>query len=351
MRETELRGIIRRAVQASLALGTACSNGSSGVPDASGDSVAFGADAALDARPVSDTGASLDAAARDAGNPCRPAGFDQVASCVSAVIPGTCFDADTLGPEAATTPVACSTLCGGSRASCDVERNDGGSALVCYSAACSNGRRPPGLSTGRSRGPLLGRYFAEVAGREAASVDAFEILRRELANLGAPVRLLRAASRARADEVRHARLAASLARRHGGRPASFRVRRVALRSLERVAIENAVEGCVRETFGAAVAMYQAAAANDANVRHVMSSLANDEIRHAVLSWDVAAWAQKELSPESCARLCDVQGDAVSSLRQELDREVPTELALRAGVPRRAAAIHLFDALAASLWRS
>jgi hypothetical protein len=70
------------------------------------------------------------------------------------------------------------------------------------------GRRPVGLRwaerTGE-KGFLL--HLADAAWLEAASVDAFRIVRRELRAHGAPRRLLRAASRSKRDEVRHAELA------------------------------------------------------------------------------------------------------------------------------------------------
>jgi hypothetical protein len=351
MRETELREILRRAVQASLALGTACGNGGVGssVHDASGERVALGDADASGHADAAGADASFDGAAGDTGDPCHPGGFDQTTSCVTAIIPASCFDAGALGAGA--TRAACDSWCGGSDVSCDIEKKDGGSALVCYSAVCSNGRRPPGLTTARSRGPLLGRHFADMARAEAASVDAFDILRSELGALGAPTRLLRAAARARADEVRHARLAARLARRHGGRPTSPRVRHPKPRPLEAVARENTVEGCVRETFAAAVAMVQAATAKDARIRVVMLSIADDEVRHAALSWAIAAWADGQLSPAAHGRICRARRHAVSSLRAEIDRGVPPELAERAGVPTRAVAVRLLDALVISLWSS
>jgi hypothetical protein len=55
--------------------------------------------------------------------------------------------------------------------------------------------------------------LAEAAWLEAASVDAFRVLRLELRAHSAPRRLLRAASRAARDERRHARAAGALARR------------------------------------------------------------------------------------------------------------------------------------------
>ena len=132
------------------------------------------------------------------------------------------------------------------------------------------GRRPAGLVRRAARGATRsGAYFAQVAHLEAASVRAFEVLRRELAHHGAPASLVERAAEARQDEVRHARMMRLIASRHGGAWRSPKVERRPLRSLEDIAIENAAEGCVREAFGAVVGLWQARFARDAAVRRVM----------------------------------------------------------------------------------
>ena len=60
------------------------------------------------------------------------------------------------------------------------------------------GRRPVGLRSAERAGePGFLRHLADVAWLEAASVDAFRLVRRELHAHGAPRRLLRAASRSK----------------------------------------------------------------------------------------------------------------------------------------------------------
>jgi hypothetical protein len=68
---------------------------------------------------------------------------------------------------------------------------------------------------------------------------------------------------------------------------SPRVRHTRARSLDAVACENAVEGCVHETFGAAVAVMQSERAREPSCRDAMKRIAADEIRHAELAWAVA----------------------------------------------------------------
>lgn len=54
-------------------------------------------------------------------------------------------------------------------------------------------------------------------------------------------------------------------------------------NLEALALENAVEGCVRETFGALCGGYQAARAADPVVRRTLAQITRDETTHALVS--------------------------------------------------------------------
>jgi len=214
------------------------------------------------------------------------------------------------------------------------ELADAGPFTISCGICPGVGRRPAGLAAARRRAARtsLGRYFAEVAHLEAASVHAFRRLGLELRAHGAPPALRQAALQAEHDEIRHARVTARLARRFGGEPAAARVRRRGPRSLERVALENAVEGCVRETFGALVARWQAAHARDDEVRACMRRIAADEIRHAALSWAVAEWANALLSRAARSRVAQARKAAVERLGVEVGAEVETTLAREAGLP-------------------
>jgi hypothetical protein len=196
------------------------------------------------------------------------------------------------------------------------------------------GRRPAGLrKSSATRAPsALGAYFADASRLEAASVHAFERLRDELRALGAPPELIRMAERSARDEVRHARVTGRLARRHGAVPAPARVKRGALRALERVAHENAVEGCVRETFGAMVATWQAARARDPQVRKSMVGIARDETRHAALAWAVARWAESRLDEHARSRIARARRAAVRALEKDVGVALPASASREAGLP-------------------
>lgn len=167
--------------------------------------------------------------------------------------------------------------------------------LVTSYCAQPSGRRPRGFRDEGARGTTaLGAYFAQIAALEAASIDAFLFLARDLRAHRAPRRLIERALRAARDEQRHTVIMTELAREHGGVVPKATARAWQRRSLLDVARENAVEGCVRETFGALLASYQARHAQSAAVRDAMAVIARDETNHAILSHDVHRWTLRKL---------------------------------------------------------
>ena len=207
------------------------------------------------------------------------------------------------------------------------------------------GRRPEGWDGGqgpRGRRPLA-RLLARLAAEEAASVHAFRRLTDELRELGAPAAFVSEATRSMRDEVRHARMMAALARRRGGEPAPLRIGPLPLRGLEAVATENAAEGCVRETYGAALAAWQGAHASDADLRRALAEIAEDETRHAALAWAVADWAEPRLSPAARRRVRGRRREATLALRRSVS--TPLSAAARAaGLPPPRIARVLVDEL-------
>lgn len=204
------------------------------------------------------------------------------------------------------------------------------------------GRRPEGLRPHRAvGGELVGRWLAEVAYLEAASVASFGRLATELRVLGAPASLVAEAERARRDEIRHAAAMRRLAIRHGVRPATPPPMTFDRRSLEDFARENAVEGCVLETFGALVGLAQAERATDPAVRLVMRGIARDEARHGELAWRVHGWALAQLDAAASERVLHAANDAARTLLDAspelLDRDTARGLGVPIGPERRALA--------------
>jgi len=244
----------------------------------------------------------------------------------------------------------CSRLCGvfqGFVSRCDVQPSSSTNLRLTCQSFCGVGRRPPGLEETNVRADV-GAYFQGMATLEAASVDAFRILRRELAGHRLPRRLDRAMRRAARDEVRHTRAARALGRRFGGTYAPPSLKPQPRRSLEAIAIDNAIEGCVRETYGALVASYQAKMASDAHVRAAMIRIARDEIRHAALSWQLDHWLSTRLDDKAREQVARAKQAARAELAASLGANQAPELVKVAGLPPPQVARALLERLARAL---
>lgn len=197
------------------------------------------------------------------------------------------------------------------------------------------GRRPSGLlrAKGDSGSSRAGRFFARIAYLESAAVLAFQNLAEELADHDAPHDLVEDARRAALDEVRHAAVMGLVAERFGGQFRPARAEKPSSRSLEDMAVENAVEGCIRETFGAVVAAYQARACEDETIARALAAIAEDEARHAELSWRVAAWLDLRLSDGARRRVAKAAHRAFDDLKKEMDVEPHACLVASAGLPK------------------
>jgi hypothetical protein len=140
----------------------------------------------------------------------------------------------------------------------------------------------------------IARHFTRAALLEHASIAAFARFSLELLALGAPPALVADATRAMADETRHALLCFELASRYAGRdigPGPLDVNG-ALGALElpRVVERAVLEGCIGETAAALEATWAAETATEPVVRAVLWEIAADEERHAALAFRFVRWA-------------------------------------------------------------
>ncbi|MDQ3335483.1 MAG: hypothetical protein M4D80_09985 [Myxococcota bacterium] len=213
-----------------------------------------------------------------------------------------------------------------------------------------HGRRPPGFAmpTGDAPADPIARYYVAAAHLEAASVEAFDLLAAELAALGAPVALVERARAASVDEVRHAAFARARAVAAGAtlEPTPIGTRRP--RDAFAIALDNAVEGCVHEAFAAVVNGFQAAAlaARNDDLAHELAAIANDELEHGQLAWDLAAWLEPLLSPDHRDAVESARRYALDSLIVHADqaatgsigRDIASRHALGLPSPEQAAAL-------------
>lgn len=302
----------------------------------------------------------VDVGPRDTGvdvRECNPrVGTTSPGTCEEAVLYPCGFPIVVTGEVGAYLPnEQCQTLCmpstfGGGGGGCRrLERMpDGTDQVACIT--CAVGRRSDGLMAvegARECGPL-GDFFARVATLEWASVTAFERLAGELAGLGAPGELVAEARRSADDERRHTRAMGALAERFGAPVRAPVFTETGKRSLEAIAVENAAEGCVRETFGALVATWQARAARDEAVATALREVAEDETRHAEFSWALQRWVDEVLDADARARVRAAREAAAAALWAELDAAVDPSLVAVAGMPDRDTARALFSAMTTAL---
>jgi hypothetical protein len=245
------------------------------------------------------------------------------------------------------TPQTCDPVCrelfdrqhenGAGVSACKVEKTaEGATVSYTWGHFCA-GRRPHAMP---ACAPIasVGDWLREQGRLEAASVTAFEQLARDLTAHRAPRSLVRACRRAARDEVRHARAC--------GTPRPARSRR-ATPSLEELAIDNAIEGEVRETWGAVVGAWQARTAALPAIRTMMLGIAPDELRHAELAAKLGRFYASRLSAAARARVAEAKARAIAELTTG---DVPAPLAAELGVPSRDASAALLAGLRAQVWR-
>ncbi len=132
-----------------------------------------------------------------------------------------------------------------------------------------------------------------IARAEHASVASFARVVLDLLAHGAPADLVADATRAQADEIRHAQQAFALAHHLGApahAPGALPMTGLTVReTLEDVLIAAIHEGCVGETLAAHEAAVGARHATDPAVREALTAIAEDETRHAALAWRMVRW--------------------------------------------------------------
>jgi hypothetical protein len=210
-------------------------------------------------------------------------------------------------------------------------------------------RRPPGYLGALTKAREVGDYFARLAELEEASIEAYRLLAAELTAVNAPAAFIRTARRSAKDKERQAGLIASLARRFGGAPVTPEIAGTTRRSLEDVAIHNAAEGCIRETYASLVAAMQAERAEDNVVRAAMLTIARDEAEQSTFAWSIGAWLEMQLSDDARARYAKAARGAVKDLRGEAYTPYPEAMRKIAGLPSVRDALALIDHLDKSMW--
>lgn len=136
--------------------------------------------------------------------------------------------------------------------------------------------------------------WARDAAYEHASVAAFARLAIDLMVHGAPSELVDAAHVAARDEIRHARRCYGIASELAGEilgPGPLELAAIAAtKSLEQLALECFRDGCVDETVAALCVAEGSRRTSSPAIRDALAEIADDEGRHAELSYRILAWA-------------------------------------------------------------
>lgn len=214
------------------------------------------------------------------------------------------------------------------------------------------GRRPAGLEDQLARTTPLtpleeaGAFFAELAFLEDAAVTAFEYLVEELKAYSAPAPLIALATQAIGEEQEHVELMTALAQRYGATPQRATAAPFQLRPIAEIAIENAREGCVRESFGSLLGFWQSIASEDPAVRGIMDRIAYEESHHGALSWAIDEWLKPQLSGTDLDRYQQAHAQAIEEIQREIQNEPSEAMRRYAGFPTAAQAQDLFSQLIA-----
>ncbi len=198
-----------------------------------------------------------------------------------------------------------------------------GGAIVVAPTRERDGWNTPVAAMHAMRSPSVLAHAAAVWAREAAfehaSVAAFARLAIDLMVHGAPAELVDAAHVAARDEIRHAQLCYGIASALAGATVGPGPLALAASSsaptLEHLALECFRDGCVNETVAALCVAEAARRAESPAVRDTLASIADDEGRHAELSYRILAWALQVGDDALRARIAD----ELASVRDELAR--------------------------------
>lgn len=305
--------------------------------------------------------ACVDAGVSDVPNECAPRVINSAAGCEVRVeypcgAPGGPIDpmfdrarCPTLcAPAAVINPAISPEIC-------NFQSFVGGGASgpnTIFCGGCGVGRLTDGVECApvECEDGSLGQWLAHSAWFEAVASDAFDRLADELLSLNAPEHLVRRARQSAREEVEHHEVMKAFAAKEGVGTRPARRELQAPRSLAEIAIENAGEGCVRETLGALVMQWQSLHAESAELRAAFAKISLEETAHAEWSWELDAWARSVLSAADVARMDEARAATLAALKREMcDREPQAVLHNRAGMPGISAVSAMIEHLESTVW--
>lgn len=190
---------------------------------------------------------------------------------------------------------------------------------------------------------------------EAVAVIAFERLAFELKAYQAPIELLAKIQVAIEDEKRHTSNFSSVCLAQNWEIEEdithIQVSQYPVRSLLELAIENAIEGCVGESFAALENLYQSHFAKNQTIKALHQSIVFDEIAHAELSWQIHDWINQQLPIHEKVLLQEALVQAISGkISINPNCHLPEETKQYLGLPDHHTAKILYNQLNEQLWQ-
>ena len=141
----------------------------------------------------------------------------------------------------------------------------------------------------------LATHFARQAQEEALSVFSFAELYHALQAHNAPSSLLQRCTQALREEQMHTQMAISLCQKYGGEAPTITVPLQSTPNLFALTLHNALVGCIQESWAALLEQYQAI--HGTAHHHIQHRIAQDEISHAQLAWDIHAFLMSLLGTQ------------------------------------------------------
>ena len=227
--------------------------------------------------------------------------------------------------------------------------DSGGYDVTCLTIECAVEGRAHGAikKATMTSGPTpIAHWLARAFHGEASSVAAFSILASELRQHNAPPSLAKRCMRAAKEEVMHARMMSRFCAQEGGKASPLDFGTQTKRGIFELAMDNAVEGCIFETYAALRARYQSLHAENKKVRKIMKIIARDETAHAQLAWDIHSWIMPQLSDEQRACVAKEQEKARRKLKESVQNSPSTSLSKEIGLPGQELVAELCVRLAA-----
>jgi hypothetical protein len=165
-------------------------------------------------------------------------------------------------------------------------------------------------------GALIAQVWAVRHSVETGASLRFAALSQGMRAAGAPATLVDLATRASADEIRHAAHCADILRaRQAEVPAAeTRLLFFGPRDLppeQRLTYEVVAQSCISETESMATLVTLLDAAEDAHLRTVLQELARDEVQHARLGWAYLSWAKNRFDLSFLSGFLPVMAGAAS----------------------------------------